>query len=328
MENPSETIPLKIAVASLTRRRPNMISNLIGAWAALEFPKDCEIRFLFVENDETENTKGLIKDLAGVYPNITLDYAFEPEIGISFARNAAARLAIAKNSDWLVFVDDDEVVARDWLVKLADGLRKTNAVLVGALLRVDQRFYGQGFLEKLMHENLARRYARKERLAARKASLCATPGVATVTNNWAARTHLFTTEGIWFDESLRHTGGSDVQFYSDVVSRGLPTGWVADAFAYESIPRERLSIRYQFRRGRDQATANFRRKFRKNPKKLRSLVIILPIRLLLTVVAAVSVPLTGGRTLLTFCRSAGWVFAKMQAVLGRDSKLYFEVTGN
>ncbi len=305
-----------------------MVSKLIGSWAALEVPKGCEIRFLVVENDTCENTKRLIEDLAGIHPAITLDYAFEPEIGIPFARNAAARLAIAANSDWLVFVDDDEVLARDWLVKLADAFRKTNAVLIGAPLRVEHRFYGHGLVEKLMHENIARRYARKERRAARKASLCTTPGVTIVTNNWAARTHLFTTEGIWFDESLRHTGGSDVQFYSDVVSRGLPTGWVADAFAYESIPRERLSIRYQFRRGRDQATANFRRKFRKNPKKLRSLVIILPIRLLLTVVAAVSVPLTGGRTLLTFCRSAGWVVGKMQAVLGRDSKLYFEVTGN
>src|SRR5690606_4589112 len=144
------------------------------------------------------------------------------------------------------------------------GYRASQAILLGAPLRAGACVPEAGPLARIMHRNIANRYARNEKRAAAKATLNSTPGVTIVTNNWLAETSLFQQHDIWFDEALRYTGGSDSEFYNVVKAKGLTAGWVSDAFVYETIPIERLSFTYQYARGRDQANSHFRRKLAQN----------------------------------------------------------------
>lgn len=319
---------LDITVAVLTRQRPRMLSDLLASWREAQLPQHCTIRFLVVENDSAPHSRDLVEREAYSFTNSTLTHVLETEIGIPFGRNSAAREALLNGSKLLVFVDDDETVARDWLVKLITGYRSSQAVLLGAPLRASVCMPEAGRLARIMHRNIASRYARIERRAAAKATLNSTPGVTIVTNNWLAETSLFQEHDIWFDETLRHTGGSDAKFYDDVKVRGLTTGWVADAFVYETVPTERLSFNYQYARGRDQANSHFRRKLAQDPKKGRELFAQIPIKAIIVVALAVGIPITGGKTLLACARTSGWISGRIGAVRGRRSSLYSEVTGH
>ena len=148
-----------------------------------------------------------------------------------------------------------------------------------------------------------------------------------VTTNWLAELSLFTAHGIWFDEALRFTGGEDAEFSAETKRRGLPLGWVPDAPVYETVPRDRLTFVYQYRRGRDQSNIHFRRKLQRNRWMMLSVLFLVPVKLVGAIVLGLGVPLTGGYTLLEFARTSGWIAGRISALFGIRSELYLKVTG-
>ena len=319
---------LLACVATLTRQRPKMLEALLRSWSSLMIPEKVKVTFLVVENDTEERSKDLIETLRPTFKNCDLVYALENESGIPFARNRAATESIEIGSDLLLFVDDDEEVPRDWLQKIIQGYRNSEAKLIGAPLRARRPEENLTFLQKLMFTNLKSRYRKKERRASRKASLKGTTGVTIVTNNWLAETSLFSEHNIWFDESMRHTGGTDSKFYAEVIAKGLQTAWVQGAHVYETIPPERLSFLYQYGRARDQSNTNFRRKnngtVRLNPIVLTSILI----KLIAVIGLILTLPITAGRTLMTLARALGWIAGRIGAIAGSRSTLYSSTTGN
>lgn len=319
---------LLACVATLTRQRPKMLEALLRSWSSLMIPEKVKVTFLVVENDTEERSKDLIQTLRPAFKNCDLVYALETEPGIPFARNRAATESIEIGSDLLLFVDDDEEVPRDWLQKIIQGYRNSEAKLIGAPLRARRPEENLTFLQKLMFTNLKSRYRKKERRASRKASLKGTTGVTIVTNNWLAETSLFSEHNIWFDESMRHTGGTDSKFYAEVIAKGLQTAWVQGAHVYETIPPERLSFLYQYGRARDQSNTNFRRKnngtVRLNPIVLTSILI----KLIAVIGLILTLPITAGRTLMTLARALGWIAGRIGAIAGSKSTLYSSTTGN
>lgn len=320
--------PLTITVAVLTRQRPRMLAGLIDSFAALQTPPDCEVRFLVVENDDAPHSRDVVEVRQGRLPGGALDYVLETEPGIPFGRNRAAREALAAGHDLLAFVDDDEVVAEDWLVHLIAGYRQSGAALIGAPLGIHPQQDGLSWTQKRMHDCIRRRYARKEARAARRAGLTGTPGVTIVTNNWLAEMRIFRDHGIWFDEAMRFTGGTDAKLSAEVKKAGLPTAWVDDAYVYEIVPPERLTFAYQFARGRDQSNTNFRRKIDNSGAARWSTLVSVPLKALSAVVLAVLLIPTNGRTMLDLARTTGWMAGRIGALFGSRSSLYARTTGH
>lgn len=319
---------LTVTVAALTRDRPQMLRALLDSWGTMDLPQDVTVILLVVENAKVEASRALVE--GHVCANgLTVRYRLETELGIPFARNCAAKAALEFGSDLIAFVDDDEEVAKDWLARLVAGYRGSSAVLLGAPLRM-RRLPADSLTlsQRLMQRSLEARYLRKEKRAARLAGLNDTPRVTIVTNNWLAETRLFSEYGLWFDEKMRFTGGTDAKFYAETKRRGLPTGWVADAHVYETVPADRLTFRYQFRRGRDQSNTHFRRKhgairFMDLSDWLKLVVLSASLVFLL-----LSLPLTRGRTYVDLARTAGWIIGRITALMGRQSRLYSKVTGS
>lgn len=325
--NNARSHPLIIVVAALTRRRPEMLGALIGSWGEMTLPHETDVRFLIVENDDTPLSAPYVQGYGPLPNGTSVGYVHEPELGIPFGRNRAAKEAIAQDAHLLAFVDDDEIVARDWLVEMIAAYRNSDAVLIGGPLRVKQTPRELSLVDALMDKCIARRYLRKETRAARRAGLHGTPGVTIVTNNWLGETAIFGTHGIWFDEKMRFTGGTDSKLSAEVKAAGLPTAWATKAAVYEEIPRERLAINYQYKRGRDQSSTNYHRKLERTPGAKFNILVSVPIKIVMIALLIVALPFTGGRTLLDVVRTSGWVAGRFDALLGRRSDLYKTVTG-
>ena len=323
------TIPLRITVATLTRQRPEMLDALIKSWGEMQVPPNTIVRCLVVENDTAAHSEPVIAHWGEVLPNeIPLDYVLETEPGIPFGRNRAAREAITESADLLCFVDDDEVVATDWLEQLVEGYRNSSAILLGAPLRAAGPTGSETLLQRLMLQNISNRYLGKETHAARQATLHDTGGVTIVTNNWLGETRLFSEFGIWFDEKMRMTGGTDAKFYAETVAAGLPVGWVADAFVYETIPPDRLSFWYQVARGRDQSNAHLRRQLSRSPAKAVLSFLGAPVRLLALLGAVVLLPFQPRLRYIQIARLTGWLVGVLGILVGYKSALYKKVTGH
>jgi GT2 family glycosyltransferase len=318
---------LSITVASLTRRRPGMVETLLKSWAAMALPSNTTVRCLIVENDDTAQVQELVAHHDPLPNGVPLDYVLETDPGIPFGRNRAAKEAIAHNSDLLAFVDDDETVAQDWLVRLVAGYRQSEAVLLGAPLRMADPIDGLNRLELMMHNSISDGYRQKEKRNASLTTLNEAPRVTIATNNWIAETRLFSEEGFWFNEEMRFTGGTDSVFCAKVKEAGHKVGWVKDAFVYETLPRDRLRFSYQYARARDQINVHFHRKMEASPISRYALVLRLPGKLIEIIILLIKLPFTGGKTLLNLARTTGWIAGRVGAAFGVRSKLYTNITG-
>ncbi|TNE65745.1 MAG: glycosyltransferase family 2 protein [Rhodobacteraceae bacterium] len=319
---------LRITVAALTRKRPQMVQALIASWGAMKLPENCTARCLIVENDDTPRTRDLIEATAVLPNGLELDYVLETEAGISIARNRAAKVSLSQEADLLVFVDDDETVAQDWLVKLIDGYRHSDAVLLGAPLRIAPPVEPLSSFQSLMYENLRAFYQKREDRTAETATIN-TPGRAVIaTNNWIAETRLFRDENIWFDENLRFSGGEDTQFLEEVKTRGFTVGWINDAFAYETVPAARLSFLYQYRRTRDQANTNFQRQLIEKPSRRYKMFLKIPAKSLQLLYLLLTLPVSPQRSLLQLAKRAGNLSGKLGAAIGNRSQHYTTTTGH
>jgi glycosyltransferase involved in cell wall biosynthesis len=305
-----------------------MLCELLDSLARLRVPKDCAVRFLIVENDDRSLSRDTVNRRATADPNALFEHVLETEPGIPFARNRAAKEALGNGDDLLAFVDDDEVVDAEWLARLIYGYRNSDALLLGGPLSIRPIRDGLTWTQRKMYTCLKRRYLKKECRAARRGSLTGAPGVTIVTNNWLGDTRLFSEYGIWFDETMRYTGGTDTKFCGDVRSRQLPIAWVNDAYVYEDIPPERLTFGYQFRRARDQSNTNFGRRLKNNPSARWSGLLSLPLKMLSAAGLAVLLLPTMGRTVFDLARTSGWIAGRIQALRGRESALYVQPTGN
>ncbi|MBI6630373.1 glycosyltransferase family 2 protein [Pontibaca sp. S1109L] len=318
---------MSVVVAILTRDRPRMLKALLHSLASLQAPNNCLVRFLIVENNESNSQEETVKSIRPLITFGTIHYILETSLGIATARNTAAKEAARFGSDLLVFVDDDETVPTEWLSNLIDGYRESDAVLLGGPIRAAPLIGKHNWTERLMHRNIFRRYLRNERRAARQASLRKTSRTTIVTNNWIGQVSLFTDYKLRFDEKLNWSGGEDTKFYSDVRALKLTTGWIPDAPVYETIPRDRLTLQYQYNRAKDQSTTSFRKKLKAKRIAIYTLPVSVAIKSVVMVSLLLLIPVTLGATYLSFARTSGWIAGRISAIGGAKSEHYRTVTG-
>lgn len=185
-------------------------------------------------------------------------------------------------------------------------------------------------MQRMVMLGIADRYERVERRAQSRARQGKANRISILTNNWLADADLFRKLGLTFDESLRFTGGSDTKFYRDAISQGVKTAWAPDALVFETVPAERITLRYQFSRGKDQSTTSIRAKIadRGRGPILPLLVMSIGVRAMGCLALLFAAPFTGGRTLVGCARSSGWIAGRIAGFRGRESGLYKNPTGD
>lgn len=94
------------------------------------------LELIVVDNSPTGEARAICDSIAEHLP-ISLHFAEEPRRGISFARNKAVEVALSRGADFIAFMDDDDWPEPDWLVRLIETQRATEAQMVFGYWRVE-----------------------------------------------------------------------------------------------------------------------------------------------------------------------------------------------
>jgi glucosyl-dolichyl phosphate glucuronosyltransferase len=108
----------KITVVVCTYNRCQLLKETIESVVAQTLAHPFAWEILVVDNNSTDNTRQVVEGFQRRYPE-RIRYAFEPEQGISYARNTGVREA---RGEILAFLDDDEIASTGWVENLTANL--------------------------------------------------------------------------------------------------------------------------------------------------------------------------------------------------------------
>lgn len=226
----------RLVITVCTRARKNMLINCLSSINQLVQHPNFEISLVVCDNNSEPMPVLGQEDVqrASEYP---LTYVHEPKPGIPFARNTAIRTARNLEPDWIAFVDDDEVIDAQWLIEMAQAMKLWPADIYHG--------WTQSTPEDL-NAPWAFHRPRNKRTPGTPMETAGTDNVLFSVN---------AAEGLSFDETMRFSGGTDIDFFYRATDRGATIIWVPTAITREETPLSRLSFSYQVRRAYSVASA-------------------------------------------------------------------------
>jgi glycosyltransferase involved in cell wall biosynthesis len=233
-----------ISVCVCTFRRNDMLRHLLATLAAQETGGQFDCSIVVIDNDGSGTARETVSK-ASESLGLDITYEVEPVNTIPAARNHAVRIA---EGNLVGFIDDDEFAPADWLLTLYRAI-KTFGV-DGALGPV-YPFFDNVPPSWLVRSGLC------ERPVIRTGTLLGWND--TRTGNVLLYKHVFTRNDLYFDLACK-TSGSDKEFFREAMDRGCQFVAVKEAPVFETVPPERQTKSYYFRRYRIQASNE--RKFR------------------------------------------------------------------
>lgn len=247
-DRPSAGRPDRAVVCVCTKDRPAMFGRCFASLLSQNIPQGVlDVHLLVVDNSAKGGERAAVSARDG--GAVPVSYVHEPRPGIPVARNAALAALEKLSPDWVVFIDDDEIAPRDWIVRMHQVVRHYQADVAACGV---VQFPTAG-------DALAGAEAWQPPASfghARRRQTCATSNVI------LRAALVMGPQGLRFDEAMQH-GGSDVEFFMRAGQAGARIVHVKDAHVFEEYPAERKTIAYECKRAfRVGTTTNYR--YRKN----------------------------------------------------------------
>lgn len=220
-----------VDVCVATFRRPKLLSELLDSLLAQSLDQ-IQMRIIVIDNDSQESARPIVERFQSV-GQTSLIYDVEPKQGISSVRNRALSHVQTK---YFAFVDDDEVVSPEWLVKLLLAIEHYKAdVVFGPVVQVLPA--------------IAPEWAIKSKVFRRNRQPTGTTVRHGGTGNVLIRYSALGDPLQTFDASFGLTGGEDTEFFYRLHLVGKRLIWCDEAIVQESVPQERLSRKWVWQRG-------------------------------------------------------------------------------
>ena len=99
----------RILIAVCTCQRDAQLAVCLDSIVRQAIPLDWIVELLVVENDASGNALSIVNEARKKAPFEIL-YEQETLQGIPFARNRVLEIARLRGCDWVIFIDDDEVI--------------------------------------------------------------------------------------------------------------------------------------------------------------------------------------------------------------------------
>ena len=227
---------LSIVVAICTCQRNHLLRQVLASIDTAQYCEKSDVHVLVVDNHISQSAKLVVGEFSNFhYP---LHYSFALHPGIPYARNAAIEWGLAHHMDACIFIDDDEIAHEHWLVTLVDYYIQhwpEVQVITGPVESIFTASYPT-YLPEDAHN--------KRRLNRQTGEVVS----VAYTNNVIFDLAICKESGLHFDETMPLCGGTDSLFFRQVVNHGYKIVWNKQAFLYEQIDADRLSLIWLVRR--------------------------------------------------------------------------------
>ena len=222
---------MQVSICVITYKRPEGLTRLLEGLNQLRFSRipEPEIDVVLVDNDANQSAHPVYGDIQSRFSH-GLTYTVESRRGISHARNRSVACAKA-NSQFIAFIDDDEVPEPSWLEELLIVQETYNADVVhGPVLPHFQADVPQWVTQGNFFA--PRRYDTGHCLD------------AAYTHNLLVRADLLKSQDPVFDERFSLTGGEDSYLFRTLHHQGCRLIWANEAVVHEWIPSTRTTMKW------------------------------------------------------------------------------------
>lgn len=223
-----------VAICIATYKRPEGLRTLLASIDAQQFASfRPRITLVIADNAPQDSAAATLGDISGLtrWPVI---YEMQPVRGIVAARNCTLD-RVPDDADFVVFVDDDEHVSTGWLEAMLTTMRDTDATAVQGPVEPDYDQPPPRWIEDL---NIFRLGPFRQGQILNFAA----------TNNSMLNAATLRDYNLRFDMRFNKTGGEDEEFYGRVRGTGGVIRAAAGATVFDSVPYQRMSLRWVIRR--------------------------------------------------------------------------------
>lgn len=227
---------MNISVVLCTFNRCLSLPRALDSLGAQTLPESVSWEAIIVDNNSSDGTRALSEEYCHRYPG-RFRYAFEPQQGLSRARNTGIRHA---TGEIIAFIDDDVVADPEWLRNLTASLLQGEWAGAGGRILPPSEFSPPDWLTLGGEMDLGGPLALFD-LGDRPMEL----GRAPYGTNMAFRKSMFDKYGA-FRVELGRCGknllsGEDTEFGKRLMAAGERLCYEPAALVYHPVPDERLS---------------------------------------------------------------------------------------
>jgi len=221
---------VNITITICTFRRSH-IATTLQSLEAMQRPEGCAVSIVVIDNDDTPSAQESVDDTAAAM-SLPVRYVHQPGANISIARNAGLDAA---TTEWVAFLDDDEVVEPDWLVELVGRQRETGA---DAVFGPSYARYDDDAPDWIVRGDF------HSQVAAPRAGVIETGHTCNALLRWG--------DAPWRHERFAlergKSGGEDTEFFFRLRQFGAEYAIADTAIVREDVPAARLSVKWLLRR--------------------------------------------------------------------------------
>ncbi|MDA8621513.1 glycosyltransferase [Psychrosphaera sp.] len=223
----------KATIAVITCHRPEWLNRLLVSLIAQE-TSNVELELLVVDNAGEDATREVVQHIANkqVFP---ITYYHEEQRGIVFARNRCVEEFLKTDSDFLLFIDDDEWPHEtNWAQSLVTKQVESNADIVTShVISVKGEGTPDWAVDLIYGNNL----------------LIENQSVSVFyTNNLLIKRNVLESIQPAFDKRFAMTGASDYHFALKCIKAGYKAVYT-DAPVEEEFPASRAKVSWFLKRG-------------------------------------------------------------------------------
>ncbi len=236
--SPASPSPAHVVVCACTCRRPEGLRNLLAGLDSQEFTACAQpqISILIADNEVSKLNEQICQQFRQ-HSSLPLVYVPVHEQGISHARNACLD-SLPPDTDFLAFIDDDEIPVPGWLQALLQVQQKTGSdVVYGPVLPVfcdaaphwirDSDFFAKPRQADMLHNEQEIAFA--------------------ATCNCLMKAKIIHDTLIRFDPAFAFSGGEDKLFFRQIKAAGYHIAWAKHAMVRETVPPQRACLNYLLR---------------------------------------------------------------------------------
>lgn len=235
-----------VVVSVATYQRQDLLQALISSLvAAYEF---YPFRLCVVDN--APEAQGLPEMSEAPFE---IEYVHEPQPGIAAARNAG--LSRLRPSDThVMFVDDDERVSPDWLLRQVELMRELDTDVVS------------GFVVSVFADDSPRWIVEGGFIQRQQYASGLTTRLPATNNTLVKIEALRRLESPWFDEAFSVTGGSDGELFYRMRAANATIAWCNESVVCEDVPPDRATLPWVWRRMVRNGVGDGRLRLRTQPR--------------------------------------------------------------